>query len=102
MKKVDKLFMQVKMATTDYTKQVAVAFVDLMEDGRYRSRADMWDGKPGSMRDEDRIYGYHETEEEAKQAIRDLIEAHRPPGSRGSSDNVPILVCGFNIDDFAV
>lgn len=100
MKRVDRLFIQVKRAYGESDKQVSIGFVDLMKKGEYkgkwRSRADLWDGKPGSQKPEDRIYSYHDTQEDAIKAIQAVAEIHAPQGKRKSfSEDVPIIIMDF-------
>ena len=107
MKKADRLLIQVRRASGDYSKQVYLGFVDLMEDGeykgKYRSRADLWDGKQGSKKPEDSVYSYHDTVEDAVKAIEAVAEVHRPPASyKTITEDVPIIICDWgDIDKYA-
>lgn len=100
MKRVDRLFIQVTRYYGGLDKQVSIGFVDLMEEGEYkgkwRARADLWDGKPGSQQPEDSIYSYHDTQEDAIKAIQAVAEVHAPQGGRKSvSEDVPIIIINY-------
>lgn len=106
MNRVDRLYIQVKRAYGESDKYVYLGFVDLMEEGNhkgmYRSRADLWDGKIGSVKPEDSIYSYHKTKEEAIKAIELEAEAHKPSGGKYKVEDVPIIVCDWGDIDKAI
>lgn len=88
MQRVDRLLIKVRRAYGQTDKQLSIAIIDYIPTdiptgehaGQWRAIADLWDGKEGSFKPEDRITSYHSTLEEAKKAIEAVIEAHAPIG----------------------
>lgn len=67
MQRVDRLLIKVRRAYGQSDKQLSLAFIDYVRDGehagQWQARADLWDGKEGSFKPEDRITSYHSTQE---------------------------------------
>lgn len=106
MQRVDRLLIKVRRAYGETDKQLSIAFIDYMTDGehagQWRARADLWDGKEGSFKTEDRITSYHSTQEEAIKAIEAVEEAHAPIGLyKPIMEDVPIIIndIGYVEDD---
>ena len=97
MQRVDRLLIKVRRAYGQTDKQLSIAFIDYETDGehagQWKARADLWDGKEGSFKPEDRITSYHSTEEEAIEAIKAVEEAHAPIGLyKPILEDVPIII----------
>lgn len=102
MKRVDKLYIQLQRAYGQTDKQVYLGLVDpFFKEGSYtevekwKATAVLWDGKPGSYKEEDYITSYHSTQEEAVEFIEAIVEKHAPTGlKKAMYEKVPILVMG--------
>ena len=97
MKRVDRLTIQVKRAYGQFDKQLFLAIIDYVAEGEYkgkwRARADLWDGKEGSHKPEDTIYSYHDSIDEAIDAIEAVEEVHAPRGNYiPLFEDVPIII----------
>lgn len=106
MQRVDRLLIKVRRAYGETDKQLSIAFIDYETDGehagQWKARADLWDGKEGSFKPEDRITSYHSTQEEAIEAIKAVEEAHAPIGLyKPIMEDVPIIIndIGYVEDD---
>ena len=96
MHRVDKLLNKASSTYGNAGKEVSMAFIDPVFDGdeivRWEARADLWDGKPASVKDEDRPTSYHDTLEEAQQHIEELIERFKPKGKRPKFDPITVII----------
>ena len=106
MQRVDRLLIKVRRAYGQSDKQLSLAFIDYVTDGehagQWKARADLWDGKEGSFKPEDRVTSYHSTQEEAIEAIKAVEEAHAPIGLyKPMFEDVPIIIndIGYVEDD---
>lgn len=97
MKRVDRLTIRIKRAYGQFDKQLSLALIDFMKEGEYkgkwRARADLWDGKDGSEKPEDTIYSYHDSIDEAINAIEAVAEVHAPIGNyKVLFEDIPIII----------
>lgn len=100
MQRVDRLLIQVKRAYGVNTKQVCLGFVNMLDNGKWEAKADLWDGKDGSQKPEDRVTSIHDTKEEAISSIEALAEAYAPTGKyKPLFEDVPILIMDYGLED---
>ncbi len=93
MKRVDRLYIQVQRAYGQHDKQLSIGLVNYLDSGEWEAIADLWDGKEGSHKPEDRITSTHATMEDAIKAIEAVAEAHKPLGNyKAMFEDVPIII----------
>lgn len=97
MQRVDRLLIKVRRASGQYDKQLSLAIITHERSGDHKGQwkavADLWDGKEGSMKPEDRITSYHSTLEEAIDAVKAVEEIHAPVGNyKKLEESVPIII----------
>lgn len=84
MKRVDKMLLRVRRASSRSDKQLSLGFITYVTDGAHAGQweaiAELWDGSQGGMNPEDRIYSYHATKEEALAALKEVERIHAPKG----------------------
>ena len=76
MRRIERLYLKAAKAKLLNVKSLCLAFVSEKEDGSFEARGMLWDGRIGSMTDDDEIVSLHDTQEQAIEAIYRLAEQY--------------------------
>lgn len=75
MQRIDRLLLKAQKIYGTKGKALHLAFVT-EEEGRYKAVGQLWNGKDGSLQQEDCVTSWHDTQEEAIEAIHKIAEEY--------------------------
>ena len=76
MRRIERLYLKAAKAKLSNAKSLCLAFVSEKDDGRFEAKGMLWDGRTGSMTDDDEIVSLHDTQDQAIEAIYKLAEKY--------------------------
>ena len=76
MRRIDRLYIKAVKNKILAAKSLDIAFVTETETGQFEAKGMLWDGRPGSMSEDDVIISLHDTQEQAIEAIYRLAEQY--------------------------
>ena len=94
MRRVDRLLIKIQDAQRIDAMQLCTALIgQKTETGEWEVYADLWDGREGGKTE--RLTMKFDTLEEAKNAVHEIEEAHKPTGKRARTGSEAVCI----IDD---
>ena len=76
MRRIDRLYIKAVKSKILAAKSLDIAFVTETETGQFEAKGMLWDGRRGSMSEDDVIVSLHDTQEQAVEAIYRLAEQY--------------------------
>jgi hypothetical protein len=83
MKTIDRLIIKASKAYGLTGKEISVAIISLMDNGKWQAQAQIWTGKAGSG---ETLYKECDTLEDAESYINELADAYPP------KDDIPVII----------